>query len=54
MADSMTIQNNKIMPLVDDLRQIINQAQPRGRQCQCRIDANVLAYWRAHQSRSAW
>ena len=25
MADSITIQNNNIMPLVDDLRQIINQ-----------------------------
>ena len=29
MADSITIQNNNIMPLVDDLRQIINQTRNR-------------------------
>ena len=43
MSDSRTIQNNNLMPLVDDLRQIINQARNR-------VAANVnaeltLMYW---------
>lgn len=29
MADSTTIQNSNLIPLVDDLRQIINQARNR-------------------------
>ena len=43
MSDSITIQNSNIMPLVDDLRQIINQTRNR-------VAANVnaeltLMYW---------
>ena len=41
MSDSITIQNNNIMPLVDDLRQIINQARNR-----VAVNAELtLMYW---------
>lgn len=43
MADSITIQNNNLIPLVDDLRQIINQARNR-----VAVNVNVeltLMYW---------
>ena len=43
MADSITIQNNNIMPLVDDLRQIINQARNR---VAVNVNAELtLMYW---------
>ena len=43
MADSITIQNNNIMPLVDDLRQIINQAHNR---VAVNVNAELtLMYW---------
>ena len=43
MADSITIQNNNIMPLVDDLRQIINQTRSR---VAVNVNAELtLMYW---------
>ncbi len=43
MADSITIQNNNIMPLVDDLRQIINQTRNR---VAVNVNAELtLMYW---------
>ena len=43
MADSKTIQNNNIMPLVDDLRQIINQTRNR---VAVNVNAELtLMYW---------
>lgn len=43
MADSITIQNNNIMPLVDDLRQIINHARSR---VAVNVNAELtLMYW---------
>lgn len=43
MSDSITIQNNNIMPLVDDLRQIINQARNR---VAVNVNAELtLMYW---------
>ncbi len=43
MADSMTIQNSNIMPLVDDLRQIINQTRNR---VAVNVNAELtLMYW---------
>ena len=43
MADSITIQNNNIMPLVDDLRQIINQTRSR---VAINVNAELtLMYW---------
>ena len=43
MADSITIQNNTIMPLVDDLRQIINQTRNR---VAVNVNAELtLMYW---------
>lgn len=43
MADSITIQNNNIMPLVDDLRQIINQTRNR---MAVNVNAELtLMYW---------
>ena len=43
MADSITIQNNSIMPLVDDLRQIINQTRSR---VAVNVNAELtLMYW---------
>jgi len=43
MADSITIQNNNIMPLVDDLQQIINQTRNR---VAVNVNAELtLMYW---------
>ena len=43
MADSITIQNNNIMPLVDDLGQIINQTRNR---VAVNVNAELtLMYW---------
>ena len=43
MADSITIQNNYILPLVDDLRQIINQTRNR---VAVNVNAELtLMYW---------
>ena len=43
MADSITIQNNNILPLVDDLRQIINQTRNR---VAVNVNAELtLMYW---------
>ena len=43
MADSITIQNSNIMPLVDDLRQIINQTRNR---VAVNVNAELtLMYW---------
>lgn len=43
MADSITVQNNNIMPLVDDLRLIINQARNR---VAVNVNAELtLMYW---------
>lgn len=43
MADSITIQNNDLIPLVDDLRQIINQARKR---VAVNVNAELtLMYW---------
>ena len=43
MSDSITIQNSKIMPLVDDLRQIINQTRNR---VAVNVNAELtLMYW---------
>ena len=43
MSDSITIQNSNIMPLVDDLRQIINQTRNR---VAVNVNAELtLMYW---------
>ncbi len=43
MADSITIQNSNIMPLVDDLRKIINQTRNR---VAVNVNAELtLMYW---------
>ena len=43
MSESMTIQNSNIMPLVDDLRQIINQTRNR---VAVNVNAELtLMYW---------
>ena len=43
MSDSITIQNCNIMPLVDDLRQIINQTRSR---VAVNVNAELtLMYW---------
>lgn len=43
MADSITIQNNNIIPLVDELRQIIDQARNR---VAVNVNAELtLMYW---------
>ena len=43
MADSITIQNSHIMPLVDDMRQIINQTRNR---VAVNVNAELtLMYW---------
>ena len=43
MADSITIQNNNLIPLVDDLRQIINQTRSR---VAVNVNAELtLMYW---------
>ena len=43
MADSIIIQNNDLIPLVDDLRQIINHARSR---VAVNVNAELtLMYW---------
>ena len=43
MTDSITIQNSNLIPLVDDLRQIINQARNR---VAVNVNAELtLMYW---------
>ena len=50
MSDSITIQNSNIMPLVDDLRQIINQTRNR---VAVNVNAELtLMYWHIGERRN--